>query len=364
MKKLLTLVAMVSLLGACASASRDDDDDKMTAAPGEYSAKPGSSPVGVIPAGSLRDAQRNKVLGLAIDYPTKGTGHPLIIFSHGFGGSARGYVGISSWWASHGYVVIRPVHADSGKKPDPEKPDDAAWATQTQSDWSNRVADIRFILDSLPALEKEYPELVGKIDATRVGVSGHSYGALTALLLGGARTFAGSAATRYADPRVKAIVAMSPQGVSDERGLTRDSWAELRLPVLFMTGTADRGTTDEENMAWRKQAFDFSPAGDKWFVSIDGATNATFRGGSFDPSAIRMEPRDVPVTTRDGQGRIIQSPTSQRSAIPYGERDLFLFGRVEAISLAFWDTYLKSEPKGREFLSKLAERGGAVVELK
>ena len=39
--------------------------------------------------------------------------HPLIVFSHGFGGSSRGYVGLSSYWASHGYVVIAPSHADS-----------------------------------------------------------------------------------------------------------------------------------------------------------------------------------------------------------------------------------------------------------
>src|ERR1700754_4473080 len=57
----------------------------------------GPTPVGVIPDVRLHADDRSKDLELTIDYPTRGTAHPLIVLSPGFGGSHRGYVGLSSY---------------------------------------------------------------------------------------------------------------------------------------------------------------------------------------------------------------------------------------------------------------------------
>ena len=43
-----------------------------------------------------------------------------------------------------------------------------------------------FLLDSLDVLEEDVPALEGKLDRDRVGVGGHSLGAFTAQVVGGA----------------------------------------------------------------------------------------------------------------------------------------------------------------------------------
>ncbi len=362
MNRRITIAALALLAFACATPQGSDrNEDGLRDTPlGRYGGALGDSPVGVIPDVTLHDVARNKDYQLSIEYPTRGTNHPLIIFSPGFGGSHRGYVGLSSLWASNGYVVVRTSHADSGRLPQVENAADV-WASQTATEWRNRVRDVTFVIDSLDALEQRYPELQGKIDRTKIGVGGHSYGAFTAMLVGGVRTFPG--ATRYADPRVKAIVAMSPQGPGEVRGLTRESWDELRLPTLFMTGTRDRGATDAETPEWRREAFTLSPAGDKWLVVLEGARPASFTGRVEDViRSVAMEESQIsdnPTPGRDVTRTMPRDPGRERVTISANERAIF--NRVKGLSLAFWDTYLKGDAKGREGLEQGA---GSVVEKK
>ena len=337
----------------------------------------GPTPVGVIPDIRLRDNARNKDLQLNIEYPTRGGPHPLIVFSPGYGGSHRGYVGLSTYWAGNNYVVIRLNHGD--QTANIQNAEDL-WANATPADWRNRVRDISFVLDSLPELAKLYPELEGKIDAAKAGVAGHSYGAHTAMLIGGVRTFPGG--QTYADPRVKAILVMSPQGPSDQRGFTNESWAELRVPAMFMTGSRDLGTVETETPQWRAEGFRLSPAGDKWLVTIEGAGHLTFAGGSSQglldqiakerregdyppgqrvpgldpevPGGLIDRPTDAPVSRRGGGSRAEDLALRQRE----------LFAAVRGIGLTFFDAYLRGDAAGREALEKVAQRGGVTVEKK
>lgn len=324
-----------------------------------YSVQGGDKPVGVIPDAVVRDAKRGKDLELSIEYPIASGSYPLIIWSHGFGGSSRSYVGLSSYWASFGFVVIKPTHADSGKIAGIRSAEEI-WESQTATDWRNRTQDITAILDSIPQLEEKYPELKGKIDVSQVGVGGHSYGAHTAMLLGGAKTFPGAAS--YADPRIKAVLAMSPQGPSDARGLTRESFATLTVPALFMTGTLDRGISEAETPEWRREAYELSPAGDKYLVVLEGARHATFAGrlaGMADTGGREMimpdiyEPGD-PI----GRDRIRTMPPESRPGVKRDPQltERAIFARVKVVSVGFWDAYLHGNAKGKEFLGKLSGR--------
>jgi predicted dienelactone hydrolase len=382
MKRIALTLALIAVAG-CASAPQ-----KTTPAPAtppsyapSYASEMGTSPVGVIPSAMLRDATRNKDLEVSIEYPTRGTGpFPIIIFSPGYGGNSHAYEALISYWTSYGYVCIRPMHADSGalrdtmndllqmhpedKRPGhrerdrtPLNPDVAArtrpnlaeaiWDKEREPQWRDRVRDVTLIIDSLNDLEKNYPELVGRMDHARIGVGGHSYGAFTAMLAGGAKTFS-TPPLALGDPRVKAIIAMSPQGVSANRGLTAESWRDVRVPAMFMTGSRDYAS-ETEGPDWRRTAYDNSPNGDKYFVLINGAGHMTFTGLASGLGAQEIDrSRDVPITDpRTGQilnGRPQDTRANQQIS------DRGTFRHIRSISLMFWDAYLKDKSDAKALL--------------
>jgi len=390
MKRSLILITI--LLAACASNDKTDPN----AAPvitNPYSLGDGTTiPVGAIPAAVLHDAQRNKDIEVSIEYPTKGGPYPVLIFSPEYGGSRASYVALSAFWAGHGYVVMKLSHADAGatraamdrlmeerraageqrnrggrrgrdrqqtsqlQQPGTFRPDPSqGWESeQTPQDWQNRVADVRFIIDSLPRLIEQYPEIKERVDATKIGVGGHSYGALTAMM------------TAETDARVKVVEAMSPPGPLADRGLTRESFAAIRVPALFLTGSRDFGATQTEDATWRKQAFDLSAPADKWYVSIQGAGRAAFTGNVGDFGAYQpYQPGDMPYPTNRPPigGAYPQQQPMPRNNVPIvmgGPAS----GTVRTLSLAFWDAYLKNDNGGREYLNKLKNRGDLRVETR
>ncbi|HSP13513.1 MAG TPA: hypothetical protein VLV78_02030 [Thermoanaerobaculia bacterium] len=392
MKQFFALLVSALVLSTCASSDQKESPAAAKPPANPYSMEATTIPVGVIPAAVLHDAQRNKDLEVSIDYPTHGGPYPVIVFSHGYGAPRNAYIGLSAFWAGHGYVVIRPHHADSGKIAPPERAFEEMprerrgrrqparqtfqqfradpteqWQSQTAADWKNRVADVTLVIDSLPKLIEQYPEIKDRVDSSRIGVGGHSYGAFVAMLAGGAKAFAGSDPVSYADPRVKAVEAMSPPGPAPDRGLTRDSFTTIKVPALFLTGSRDYGTSEAEDPTWRKQAYDLSPAGDKWFVSVAGIGSSAFTGIIGAPTFVPSTVSPAPYPTRPGTGPVYPEP-QQQSQQPresaQGFRQIGMAGTVRTVSLAFWDAYLKSEGSGREFLTKLHERSDMQVESK
>jgi predicted dienelactone hydrolase len=373
MKRALSLLFL--LVAGCASGPSQPATAPVAMKVGNYNAEMGPSPVGVIPVATLHDVQRNKNVEVSIEYPTRGGPFPIIIFSHGYGSSDHAYEPLISYWTSNGYVCIRPSHADAGQLREPSReittppaspreqgrrrpsqqqgiiiplqqnnPAEQIWDREREAQWQNRVADIELVINSLETLERQFPELVGKMDQGKIVVGGHGYGAFTALLIGGMRTFS-SPPLQLADPRVRAIVAMSPPGVSQNRGTTSESFTGLHLPLLFMTGTNDRGANESEDANWRKQAFEDSPPGDKFFVFIDGARYASFTGqvGFFEMA----QPTRPAATNPYGQ------PVPQQQQPPGAmvfSNDRQIFNTVKITSLAFWDAYLKNDTNARDLL--------------
>jgi predicted dienelactone hydrolase len=368
---------------------------------GDYTSDVGPSPTGVIPTALLHDAQRNKDVDVSIEYPTRGGPFPVIVFSHGYGATNQSYEPLVGYWVSNGFVVIRPAHADAGvlaslvqdssrdvysqaQRPQrntqsqggrppqgaPAPPAAAEPATplsrpnpleaifdkEREPQWRARVADVKLVLDQLNDLTKRFPELLDKVDSSKIAVAGHTYGALTALMVAGVNG--------TPDPRVKALFLMSPPGVSAVRGLTQQSFAALNIPVMFMTGTQDRGAGEGEDPAWRKQSFEFSPAGDKYFVMLQGARTMTFTGRSsaaFD--TVRTENSTL---VRDPQtGReVLQQENGPNQPSTVFLSDRRLFERVKVVSRMFLDAYLKNEQAARDLLVQDKMPGGVTLTAK
>ena len=279
----------------------------------------------------LHDAKRNKDLPLTLFIPDAPGPHPLIVFSHGAGGSGEYYRPLVGGWVKSGYVVICPTHADSIALMTPQKrrglrPRDVVLDAVTDvQGWQERPRDVSFVLDSLDELERRVPELAGKIDRTRIGAAGHSYGAMTTTILAGAsiRTKVGGELISVADPRVKAAIVLSGQG-EGQMGFGEGSWTNLKIPLLVMTGSKDRGARGQDP-AWRKAPFANSPPGEKYWVFIDGATHMSFSG-------------------RDDDSAIV--------------------GVIERATQTFWDAQLKGDERAKELLhsDKLAKDAGVDVD--
>jgi hypothetical protein len=88
--------------------------------------------------------------------------------------------------------------------------------------------------------------------------------------------------------------------------------------MLTMTGSRDQGAGGQ-GPDWKKEPYKFSPPGDKYLLFIEGANHLSFGGGLGSRSSVTT---DV----------------------------------VKAVSLAFWDAYLKGDAGAKTSLT-----GGEVV---
>ncbi|MBV8208058.1 MAG: hypothetical protein JO041_14830 [Acidobacteria bacterium] len=254
----------------------------------------------------LHDPSRNRDIPIRVYWPHSGAGpFPLLVFSHGFGGSREGYEYLGNGWSAAGFVVIFPTHLgsdhDAFLQGGGQAARDPASAFHLQTE---RVADIRFVLSSIEAIEQQVPAVRGRIDRNHIGVGGHSMGAGTALLVGGARAgVPGGAIQSFRDERVEAVVAMSPQG-SGEEGFSDGSWEKVEIPVMTMSGTEDGGVNGEPP-AWRLQPFQRMPAGQKYQVTVAGARHLSFAVGElFHPCILRETIAFWDAYLRSGKGGI------------------------------------------------------------
>jgi len=272
----------------------------------------------------LHDGKRNKDLHMRIFYPNGAGPFPVIVFSHGAGGSQSCCEELTHHWASYGYITLQPTHDDSTlqRRNTGEEGIDFVKAVRDALKkpalWQSRPQDISFVLDSLPTLQKRIPALAGKIDSRQIGVGGHSMGAFTADAIAGALVdLPKHSATDFGDPRVKAVLLLSPQGPG-EFGLNDHSWDQVNIPLLSMTGSLDRGA-GQQDPEWRKIPFERSRPGDKYHVFIQGANHMSF------------------ITSK------LLSPSR-------GVRGDAILGYTNSASLAFWDAYLKADPAAKKYL--------------
>ena len=230
--------------------------------------------------GQRRD-RNGRQIPLTITSPEGEGNFPTIILSHGIGGSSiegkRAMEHHAKEWASKGYVVIEPTHLGSdystGKKLK-SLGKLSQYVNKNPETWTDRPNDIRYIIDNLNTIASTVPGLSGKMDTEHIGVAGHSMGAYTALAVAGAKIDLpdGTQDATFADPRVDAVLAMSPPGPG-ALGTDADSWSEIKTPTMTISGTEDvaPGTKDP---AERQVPYQNMPAGDKYNLLLPGEHDA------------------------------------------------------------------------------------------
>jgi predicted dienelactone hydrolase len=318
-----------------------------------YKAPEGAYSVAVTDDVTVHDARRNKDLSLKVYAPDAPGRFPVIVFSHGAGGSKAAFAPLARYWATHGFVSIHPSHADAltggsltgaGESPRGALGGLLARTLNSPAAWTNRARDISSVIDGLDQVEKAVPALQGRLDRKRIGVGGHSFGAFTAMLIGGATVdlSEGEKDRAFLDPRVRAILVVSGQGTG-QQGLTERSWKNVFLPMMTVTGSADRGVAGQ-GPEWKKQPFDLSRPGNKYHLFLQGASHFSFGGelAGGGPAAGGLGPG---VRARLSGGRRVGFGGGLA-----GAQDT-VFEAMKSASLAFWNAYLKDDDQAKAFLT-------------
>jgi predicted dienelactone hydrolase len=191
----LGLGLLLSIVAVAATADR-------AAAPAAYDPMRVEAAASAAPLDlSVTDPTRRREIPLRVWLPRDAHPAPVIVFSHGLGGSREGYSQFAQQWAARGYAVVHPQHAGS---------DDAVWkdvrradrldALRSAANVSNFVAraeDVPAVLDALARWNDDpgHP-LHGRLDLSRVGMAGHSFGAVTSRQCRGNRSRSSARATR------------------------------------------------------------------------------------------------------------------------------------------------------------------------
>ncbi|MEO8536056.1 MAG: hypothetical protein ABI533_00905 [Betaproteobacteria bacterium] len=181
-------------------------------------------------------------------FPPDRERYPVLLFSHGFGGSpiSSDYIEALKLFASHGYVVVAPFHGDS--RIVNARIDTLDELLRAILDFPNYTAMQAIRPNSLSrALDAVFadPDFAARIDANRVGGFGASQGGESLLLMRGAKlTVSVGLSSKFImnDTRLKAAVGYVPYfGQTffpafgrDEQGLTG-----VDLPYLAIAGGAD-----------------------------------------------------------------------------------------------------------------------------
>ena len=174
---------------------------------------------------------------------------PVVLFSHGYGGSplSNDYLEAIAVFASHGYVVVAPFHGDP------------RYALLSFDDLGAVVGSIanfeRYTamqstrpLSGSAALDVllDHPHWRDRVDPERIGGFGASQGGETLMLMGGASLTTSitlAAKPVSVDARLKAAVGYVPyfgQRVLPAFGRDNQGTQGVRLPYLAISGTADR----------------------------------------------------------------------------------------------------------------------------
>jgi dienelactone hydrolase len=214
---------------------------------------------------------------------------PLIIFSHGLGGSRLSYTQLGKHWATQGFISVHLQHAGS---------DRAIWTASGLAMLSslkhaasidNAIARARDVSFAIDQLQRE-DQLKTSIDFERIAVAGHSFGANTALLVAGAQFKFNGKWVAFGDPRVKAAVIMSPPSLPLDQDAIY-TYNPIHIPTLHLTGTRDDTPIPglSTMAAQRSEAFDAMVATPRYLAVYEGGRHSMFHDRTTDKTSMDIK---------------------------------------------------------------------------
>lgn len=279
---------------------------------------------------TVTDTNRQRDIPIRVYLPADTTAAPVVLFSHGLGGSRQASAYLGGHWAARGYVAVFLQHPGS---------DDGVWKNQplrernramrdaaSGANFLLRVKDVPAVLDQLARWQdtKDHP-LAGRLDLKRVGMSGHSFGAVTTQAVSGQTAPGGG--QPFTDRRIKAAIAFSP--TEPATGSPALAFGKVTIPWLLMTGTKDvarlgGATIGASSVEQRLSVFPALPPGSKYELVLNDAQHSAFT--------------DRALPGESGP----RNPNHHRAIL--------------AVSTAFWDAHVKGDATARAWLDGAGPR--------
>ncbi|HEY7547764.1 MAG TPA: prolyl oligopeptidase family serine peptidase [Blastocatellia bacterium] len=168
---------------------------------------------------SLADLDKNFWNDAVRDADVRNGRFPLVVFSHGNGGTRTQNTFWCDYLASHGYIVVSADHTANARVTIINGRVISYQASQRANSATDRPKDVSFLLDQMIAWDKGADKrFAGRIDTDRACAAGMSFGSYTAIVVADH------------DPRFKAVIAMAA---------APESHTNLTVPSLLMLGEED-----------------------------------------------------------------------------------------------------------------------------
>lgn len=272
----------------------------------------------------VKDEKRSREIPIRVYLPKDTAAAPVVLFSHGLGGNREGSAFLGKHWALRGYVAVFLQHPGSDDSVWKDKPVAERMAALKQAaglkDFLLRVQDVPVVLDQLEVWNKDASHLfAGRLDLKHIGMSGHSFGAVTTQATSGQSYAVGKG---FTDSRIKAAVVMSPGGPAN--GDTKKAFGNVQIPWMLLTGTKDSSPINGADAKSRLVVFPALPPGEKYELVLNKAEHSAFTERALPGET---EPRN---------------PNHHRSIL--------------AVTTAFWDAYLRDDAEAKQWLDGDAVR--------
>jgi predicted dienelactone hydrolase len=218
--------------------------------------------------------------------------YPLLVFSHGYGGSGIGAVFLTEALASRGWIVAAPDHHDRHsavriRTPQVKDYDRlgllrhakqiAASGREDRGEYLYRLDEIKFVMDQMLTSEP----FKNILDTSCIAVGGHSFGGFTALGV------CGTIQERH-DPRIKAILLFST-GAGGYL-FNEDELSSVRIPSMLFLGEKEKDKRRGRDITMSEIADKIyrNMPPPKYFLEVKGANHLSFNNQFTEKRAARF----------------------------------------------------------------------------
>lgn len=271
---------------------------------------------------------------------------PVVIISHGFGDVKDSFSFIAEHLASHGYVVVLPVHVGSDLSVRQSFLEGIVDTILSPSEFVSRPEEISFLIDEMERWVATTEEGAALVNPDQIAILGDSLGGSTALSIAGANIsfayldeacnpeqvilnfsryvqcqarFLPPQDRQLGDPRIKAAIASHPLGGSlyGPAGMS-----QLDIPLLMVSGSDDVVAPVVTEQIY---PFIWTQSDHKYLAMLTRGTHFTAKPG------------------REGAGGFFASIAGDHRDI--GSR------YFKALSLAFLNTHLRDDSSYMPYLN-------------